>query len=192
MFINQILIFFISVILISISISGYGSLLKLDLKKNFFLNLFLGFIIISLIITFIHFFYKINYLLSFLIFFTGILIFLIKKNFDFSYPLRKKLTYCFIITLLLVPIYLSQKYHEDFGYYHLPYALGLIEEKIIFGYSNINPTYAYNSLWLNIYSIFFLQAENFNFLTLPSFILYVSFIIFSFNQVLSKKKSYFE
>ena len=187
MFINQILIFFISVILISISISGYGSLLKLDLKKNFFLNLFLGFIIISLIITFIHFFFKINYLLSFLIFFTGILIFLIKKNFDFSYLLRKKLTYCFIITLLLVPIYLSQKYHEDFGYYHLPYALGLIEEKIIFGYSNINPTYAYNSLWLNIYSIFFLQAENFNFLTLPSFILYVSFIIFSFNQVLSKK-----
>ena len=78
MFINQILIFFISVILISISISGYGSLLKLDLKKNFFLNLFLGFLIISLIITFIHFFFKINYFLSFLIFFTGILIFLIQ------------------------------------------------------------------------------------------------------------------
>ena len=45
----------------------------------------------------------------------------------------------------------------------------------------------YNSLWLNIYSIFFLQDKNFDFLTLPSFILYVSFILFSFNQIISKK-----
>ena len=89
--------------------------------------------------------------------------------------------------MLFIPIYLSQKYHEDFGYYHLPYAIGLIEEKIIFGFSNINPTYVYNSLWLNIYSVFFLQDKNFDFLTLPSFILYVGFIIFSLNQIISKK-----
>ena len=94
--------------------------------------------------------------------------------------------------MLFIPIYLSQKYHEDFGYYHLPYAIGLIEEKIIFGFSNINLTYVYNSLWLNIYSVFFLQDKNFDFLTLPSFILYVSFIIFSLNQIISKKKFYFK
>ena len=63
----------------------------------------------------------------------------------------------------------------------------MIEEKIIFGFSNINLTYVYNSLWLNIYPIFFLQDKNFDFLTLPSFILYVSFILFSFNQIISKK-----
>ena len=187
MFFPQLLIFFVSVVLISISISGYGSLIKTGIKKNFLLNIFLGFILISLVITFIHFFFKISLLISFLIFLIGILIFLIKKNFDFYSFFNKKLIYYFIVILLFIPIYLSQKYHEDFGYYHLPYAIGLIEEKIIFGFSNINLTYVYNSLWLNIYSIFFLQDKNFDFLTLPSFILYVSFILYSFNQIISKK-----
>ena len=38
-------------------------------------------------------------------------------------------------------MFLSQKYHEDFGYYHLPYALGFIEEKIVFGFANIDQSY---------------------------------------------------
>ena len=187
MFFLQLLIFFVSIVLISISISGYGSLIKTGIKKNFLLNIFLGFIVIALVTTFTHFFFKINLSISFLIFLIGILIFLIKKNFDFYSFFNKKLIYYFIAILLFVPIYLSQKYHEDFGYYHLPYAIGLIEEKIIFGFSNIDLTYVYNSLWLNIYSIFFLHDKNFDFLTLPSFILYVSFIFFLLNQIISKK-----
>ena len=187
MFFPQLLIFFVSVVLISISISGYGSLINTGVKKNFSLNIFLGFAIISLLVTFIHFFFKINLLISFLIFLAGILIFFIKEKKDFYSFFNKRLFYYFIVILLFIPIYLSQKYHEDFGFYHLPYAIGLIEEKIIFGFSNINLTYVYNSLWLNIYSIFFLQDKNFDFLTLPSFILYISFILFSFNQIISKR-----
>ena len=34
----------------------------------------------------------------------------------------------------------------------------------------------------------FLHDKNFDFLTLPSFILYVSFILFLLNQIISKKK----
>ena len=86
MFFLQTLIFFLSVVFISISISGYGCLVKLDIKKNFLLNIFLGFIVISFIITFIHFFFKINLLISFLIFFTGISIFLTKKKKRFLLP----------------------------------------------------------------------------------------------------------
>lgn len=187
MFLLQLLIFFVSIFFISISISGYGNLIKLDVKKNFLLDIFIGFIVISFLITFIHLFFKINLVISFSIFFTGILIFLVKKKLDFSNFFNKKFIYYCIIILLFIPIYISQKYHEDFGYYHLPYAIGFIEEKIIFGFSNINLTYVYNSLWLNIYSIFFLQDKNFDFLTLPSFILYVSFVLFLFNQIISKK-----
>ena len=187
MFFLQTLIFFLSVVFISISISGYGCLVKLDIKKSFLLNIFLGFIVISFIITFIHFFFRINLLISFLIFITGISIFLTKKKRDFYYLFDKKTIYYLIIFLLLIPIYLSQKYHEDFGYYHLPYAIGFIEEKIIFGFSNINSAYVYNSLWLNIYSIFFVQDKNFDLLTLPSFILYISFLFFSFNKITSTK-----
>ena len=67
-------------------------------------------------------------------------------------------------------MFLSQKYHEDFGYYHLLYALAFIEEKIVFGFANIEKSYVYNSIWLNLYSVFFLENKNFNFITLPSFI----------------------
>ena len=92
-----------------------------------------------------------------------------------------------IVIFFFIPMFLTQKYHEDFGYYHLPYALGFLEEKIIFGYANIDKSYVYNSIWLNLYSIFFLENKNFNFLTLPSFILYLTLILFSLNQILSNK-----
>ena len=94
-----------------------------------------------------------------------------------------------MVILFLLPIYISQKYHEDFGYYHLPYALSFLEEKIVFGFANIDQSYVYNSIWLNLTSIFFYKDKNFDFLTLPSFILFLFFISFSLNNLL-KKKSY--
>ena len=61
----QILMFIVSIFLLSLSISGYGRIANLDIKKNFFLDIFLGLIVISLIVTFIHFFFKINLQISF-------------------------------------------------------------------------------------------------------------------------------
>ena len=72
--------FFVSIVFISLSISGYGRIIDLNIKKNFFLDIFLGFIIISFIITFLHFFLKINLLISFLIFIFGILVFFLQKK----------------------------------------------------------------------------------------------------------------
>ena len=65
MILFQILIFIISIILVSVSISGYGRIIKLNIQKNFFLDIFLGFVSLTLIITIIHFFSKINLLISF-------------------------------------------------------------------------------------------------------------------------------
>ena len=179
-------IFFVSIVLFSFSIAGYGSLMRLKNENNFFINIFLGFTVISFIVTLSHFFFKINLAISSLIFFIGLVIY-IKKNINFSFEFIKKNIFYIIIAFLLIPMFISQKYHEDFGYYHLPYALGFIEAKIVFGYSNINPAYVYNSIWLNLYSIFFSNGKNFDFLTLPSFILFLAFIFFSLNQILSKK-----
>ena len=39
-----------------------------------------------------------------------------------------------------------------------------------------------------MYSIFFINDKNFNFLTLPSFLLFLSFILFSFNQLILNNK----
>ena len=188
MILFQILIFFISIVFISLSISGYGRIIDLNTKKNFFLDIFLGFIIISFIITFLHFFLKINLSISFLIFILGILAFFLKKNKSLIKLLKTRNIFFLIIIFLFIPIFISQKYHEDFGYYHLPYALNFIEEKIIFGFANIDKSYVYNSIWLNLYSIFFLSDKNFNFLTLPSFLLFLCIILFSIHQIISKDK----
>ena len=184
----QILIFTAGIVLLSLSISGYGRLINLTIKKNFFLEIFLGFIIISFLVTIVHFFFKINLFISSLIFILGILLFFFKGKFR---QLRlSKITDInyLVIFLFLIPLFLSQKYHEDFGYYHLPYAIGFIEEKIIFGFANIDQSYVYNSIWLNLYSIFFLSDKNFDFLTLPSFLIYLSFILFSYHQIISKNE----
>ena len=41
---------------------------------------------------------------------------------------------------------------------------------------------------MNLYSIFFLNDKNFNFLTLPSFLLFLSFILFSVHQLIAKNE----
>ena len=188
MIFSQILIFVMGIVLLSLSISGYGRLINLSVKKNFFLDIFLGFILITFLITIIHFFFKLNLFISIFIFIFGILFFFYKKKISSLRFIKVSNIYYPIIILLLVPIFLSQKYHEDFGYYHLPYAIGFIEEKIIFGFANIDQSFVYNSIWLNLYSIFFLTDKNFDFLTLPSFLIYLCLILFSFHQILSKNE----
>ena len=188
MILFQILIFIISIILVSVSISGYGRIIKLNIQKNFFLDIFLGFVSLTLIITITHFFSKISILISFVLFILGIVFFFFKKKISSLNLFEFRSLYYFIIVLLFIPIFLTQKYHEDFGYYHLPYALSFVEEKIIFGFANIDSSYVYNSIWLNLYSIFFFNDKNFNFLTLPSFLLFLSFILFSLYQIVQKDK----
>ena len=126
---------------------------------------------------------------QFICFYLRSIFIFIKKNINFKKFKEKKNINYFLIICLLIPIYISQKYHEDFGYYHLPYAVSFIEEKIVFGFANINNAYVYNSIWLNLYSIFFLPNKNFDYLTLPSFILFLNFILFAFYQIFSKNKT---
>ena len=38
---------------------------------------------------------------------------------------------------------IKYKPHEDFGFYHLPYIINLISEKVIFGMSIIQPQFAF-------------------------------------------------
>ena len=182
MIIFEIILFFLFIIVASTSIAGYGSLINLKNNYNIFTDIFLGFVLISSITTFTHFFVKIDHLVSLILIIFGVIFFLIKKRFTVYKFLKKKIIYI-IIVLILLPMFISQKYHEDFGYYHLPYALAFVEEKIIFGFANIDKPYVYNSIWLNLKPIFLLE-KNFNFLTLPSFILFLFFIIFSINKIL--------
>ena len=182
MIIFEVILFFLIIITVSTSIAGYGSLINLKNNYNIFTDIFLGFVLISSITTFTHFFFKIDHLVSLILVIFGVSFFLINKRLTIYKFLKRKIIYI-IIVLILLPMFISQKYHEDFGYYHLPYALAFVQEKIIFGFANIDKPYVYNSIWLNLKPIFLLE-KNFNFLTLPSFILFLFFIIFSINKIL--------
>ena len=81
MIILELIIFLVSIAILSISISGYGSLLSLRIKTNFFLNIFIGFIIITFIVTLIHFFLKIDLIISQIILILGLIIFFKKKKY---------------------------------------------------------------------------------------------------------------
>ena len=52
--------------------------------------------------------------------------------------------------------------------------------------ANVNSGFIHNSIWLNLYSIFYFN-NNFNFLTLPTFLLFVLFILFSLKNILEYK-----
>ena len=187
MFFAQIIIFFISIILLSFSIIGFGSVMTRNSKPNFCIDFFFGLIILSLFVTVFHFFFRVYILLNISLFILGLILFFKASYFDYFKDQKKTNIRYLIIILVLIPIYISQKYHEDFGYYHLPYALAFLEEKIVFGFANIDQTYVYNSIWLNLTSIFFFEDKNFDFLTLPSFILFLIFIIFLFKSLFKEK-----
>jgi hypothetical protein len=186
MIVLEFLLFLTSIIILSISISGYGSVLSNNIKSNFFIDIFLGYLVLSLVITLIHFFFNLNTYINILILIFGLIIFCKNKNFRILEFIKNLKLFNLIVFLLLIPMFLSQKYHEDFGYYHLPYALAFIEEKIVFGFGNISEPFLYNSIWLNIYPLFFIN-QNFDLLTLPSFLLFLGFIIFSINHIYKKK-----
>ena len=183
--INSAILFIALSISFLICLSGLGVLLNNN-KKEFLLNIIFGYLILSILITFIHFFSEINFFIIIIIFFTGF--FLHFKTYEYSFKNIKSKYYWFIIIfLILTPIFISQKYHEDFGYYHLPYVINLINEKIVFGLGNLNNGYVHNSIWLNVLSIFYFKND-YNFLTLPTYLLYTLFIIYCIDQIIYNNK----
>ena len=179
------LIFFIVITYIS------GSILRSILFKNEGDNIslgeigFLGFSLLIFISFLTHFFFPLSKLTNFIIFAFLILIFLItnKKNlFSKKYDLRVLFIFYFLTFLLTI----YQKPHEDFGYYHLPYIINIISEKIIFGLSNLQSQYAWNSSWLNTSSLFNFYFIDFKGTILLNSVLYFYSLIFFYEKIISK------
>ena len=173
MIILEILIFFLLSFLSLISLAGYGLVYTTRYKFNILTSFFFGFIILGFLITTIHFFFKIHFYINIIILLIGVVFFFIKtKLYDLNI-FNKKFFIYILIFFALIPIFLTHKYHEDFGYYHLPYLITLVEHKLIFGLANTNDAFIHNSLWLNIIGIHFLPEKNFNFVTLSTFLVYL-------------------
>ena len=156
MIILETVIFLFASLVSVLSLNGYGKIIALKYEKNFLEEFFLGFMVVAFIVTFVHFFFKISFYITVGLLFIGLILFLINHKSSLTKLYKSNLLYL-IIFLILLPIYISQKYHEDFGYYHLPYVITMIEEKIIFGLANANSAFVHNSIWLNILPIFYIN-----------------------------------
>ena len=118
---------------------------------------------------------------------TGILFFFYNRN---KFKKTEITNILYIIFLTLIIFFLS-KNHDDFQYYHLPFALSLSENKISFGMGLLNYGYRHHSSLLFLNSLSFLPWIKYYLFNLPNYLIliFVNFILF--NEVIKniKKKN---
>ena len=184
------IIFVVSFYLILISIIGYGYLVEkfffrkiVYLKNSIDINIYTGFYslalltIVSLITSL---FVPHNYLHNLIIFFFGLFLFF--KNFYFN----KNLRYIFLISFFLLSALFISKTNEDFPYYHLPYTMYLVENKIIFGMGNLVHGYNYFSSLFFLNSTFvlpFIDIQSYHFSSIYFLIFFNFFILKEINRI---------
>ena len=113
----------------------------------------IGIITLTFTTFLIHFFLPLSKINNSLIFFAILIIFFFtdeKKKINFKKFDSIILSVSILIVLIMT---IGYKPNEDYGYYHLPYIINMISDKIIFGLSNIQVNFAWNSSWLNFSSV---------------------------------------
>ena len=177
-----------------LSAIGYGSLILKKINLNFFyfgLTGIIGLFFYAFIITLLHFFIAITPLTNLIILLFGLFKFFFNyrkikfKIFKFSF--ENFLIIFFIITIFFM--FYGYKPHEDFGYYHLPYIKAFLSQKIIFGFVNILEPYLWNSMFLNLSSLFVIPYFNLKGIFLVPLLFYFFFILILFNEILINFKN---
>jgi hypothetical protein len=146
---------------------------------------FLGFFVITLLSYISIFFFKHGFFHNLLVHFVGVILFIfliykkiLHKNFIIN---------LFKISLLVFLGLFISKTNDDFPYYHLPFTMILVENKIQFGLGNLNTAYNHVS------SLFFLNSTlylpiikhySFNFTNIY-FLIFIN--LYFYYEILEKK-----
>lgn len=193
----NIVIVLVTFLVLPFSIIGYGKLtFQIILRKSYLSNNigelgFFGIIFISFISTFLHFFFPINQLISFVIYSVGIFLFFL--NLEKKFFTKKKILVFIVLFLISLLMLAYHKPNEDWGYYHLPYLINFISEKVIFGLSAIQANQGWNSMWLNFTATFNLPLLGINTFHFAN-IIFFFFLFNFFLDVINKNliKNYFD
>ena len=148
------ILIYLSVLLISFSFIGYGSILCRFLDRDLLLkNIgYIGLVgmFFSTVISYgTIFFVKHGYVHNIIFHFIGLLSFFYFLIYNKIFIDFKK--YLSIYSILFIGLLILRN-HDDFDYYHLTYSLGLTENKIILGLGNLGHGYTHHS------SVFFLNS----------------------------------
>ena len=148
------IILLLSIIFFYLSLKGLGLIFfKITQVKNFqseTIYPIISFPLIFIITTTLHFFIKLHPNINIFIIIVGFLVYIfrLKKNQNFFL--------IFLILIIVLIQFIGHKVNEDFGYYHLPYIINFVSDKLIFGLSHLSMVQGYNSAWLNISSLFYM------------------------------------
>jgi hypothetical protein len=171
----------------SISIVGYGFLLKdriLKINFNFGEIGILGFFFLYIIANVLNFFVPIHIYLSLGILFIGFVLFI---NNHKKVIISKKLLACIIFLLLFISS-LTVNLHDDALLYQLPYVKYKQEFKIIFGLVYLNDFLAYSHGLYDTMALFKVPFfENRLIFTIP--VIFFMFFILSMIEYLDKKEN---
>ena len=173
----ELVLFYLTYIILFISTIGFGlyfnNFLKLDCEKNLGIILILGLIFLTILSYVSIFFISHNYLFNSIIFCIGLIIFFFNsKNVN-------KLNFAiFLASIIFIGVIIS-KTHDDFAFYHFQQSISFTRSKIMFGTSNLDFSYAKHSSLLYLNSLFYLPYFKYYFFNAPNQ-LFLTAIILSF------------
>ena len=172
-----------TIFFLSISVLGYGFFFKKIFFKEkiteFGLYGIFGIIFLTFYSYVSNLFISHGYIHNSLIHIFGIILFI----FFFYENKNYKIISCLIVLLfLLIPSIYIYKTHDDFPYYHLPYIVNIIENKILIGNGNFGLAHRTHSSIFYYSSLFYLPFYGFKFLNFT----YFSTLLFSNLLILEK------
>ena len=186
-FIN-IILFYIFILVTSITITGYGK----SFCKYFNINcsslsieIIFGCFFLGSLSLLINFFFPINIVVTNIILILGILQFLY-----FFKSIKKELIFFLLITLLafVTGIYETSN-RPDAGLYHLPYISNLNENKIIIGLNSLHSRFGFTSFLQYISSVFNNSFFSNKAIFFPNLILFSSSLFYFFRLCTNSKIS---
>ena len=186
----EIISIFLFILLFGLSYIGYGKFFNsLIFKGASIVNYgqlgLLGIFFLIVLSYFTSFFISHNSLHNVLILIVGLfLFFLDKKKID-----HQNLKLLFLITIFTFLFFIISKNHDDFPYYHLPFALSLSENKVSFGMGLLNYGYRHHSALLFLNSLKFLPWLKYFLFNLPNYLIliFVNYILLD-NLIKNLKK----
>ena len=186
-FIN-IILFYIFILVTSITITGYGKSFCKYFNINYSclsLEIIFGCFCLGSLSLLINFFFPINIVVTNIILLIGILLFLY-----FFKSIQKELIFFLLITLLafLTGIYETSN-RPDAGLYHLPYISNLNENKIIIGLNSLHSRFGFTSFLQYISSVFNNSFFSEKAIFFPNLILFSSSLLYFFKLCTNSRVS---
>ena len=163
----------------------YKNTVKNYLYSNIYLQIFIGIIFVSIFSVIINFIYPLDRKINSIIF----IVILIIGFYFFSSELKKNnfLKFGLIAFISTILLYKSKLFLPDAGLYHLPFIKIINSEKIIFGLSNLQPQFGWNSSWLNLSAMFYLPILGLNGVHMSNPILFFFVLCLFIETAYSKK-----